>query len=430
MPAFLATGTTMQALVPNLANGFDKYSGATAQDGSFSIPNVPAGSFWLMVPGTNLWTSSSTVDLGYRNWGGCRYEQPSSSGTSLSASVAGLNPWQYYDYFYFAVPNARTGKGALPGVGATSLSFSIPSGNLLLMDAANGDNGYFAQLVTATYANIDFYALQNFAGPLPITITNGSTNSLSVSMQPLPQPNTVRANVRGSAFTALREKMFPGAIDANPGDNFRVDITADRNGPASNGLYLVLASHAFTTDTDAGDVKFANPYPPAWTPYVDYTDMAIQNIRPAGATSSFPYVLRNRVVSADFPTASNPLVPLTGPPLNPTINGASLFNDQVITGTTPTLAWQPPSVGTASGYIIQVNEVVVNNGQTNVQARIWLTTTSTSVVLPPGVLSSGKAYHFVIRSEYRKNLDMSVSPNLETFPEGESELASGIITVQ
>jgi hypothetical protein len=57
-------GDTVQVLAPNSAGAFDTYSATVAQDGTFSIPNVPAGSFWLMTLWTKLWTSSSTINLG------------------------------------------------------------------------------------------------------------------------------------------------------------------------------------------------------------------------------------------------------------------------------------------------------------------------------------------------------------------------------
>ncbi len=423
-------GGTVQILVPNATSGFDTRSGPIAQDGTFSIPNISAGPFWLILPGTRLWTASSTVNLGHRLWGGCRPESPSAPGTALELQVDGLNPWQYGDYLYFAVPNARTGKGALPDIGATSVSSAIPYNNLLLLNASNGDNGYFAQLVNADHGGIGFQALQQFAGPLPITVQDGRVNSFAATLQTVPQTRTIRANISGSAFTALHERMSASAVEANPAFNFRLDISADNASPLSNGLFLVLASHPFTSDTDAGVIDYANPYPSSWTPFVDYYDMVIQYLRPPGAALPFPLVLLNRVITADLPTGSNPITPLIGPALNPEINGASLFNDQVITTTTPTLAWQAPAVGSASGFRINVYELVVTDGNPAVDLRASLYSTSTSIVLPPGVLVPGNAYCLVIASLFRKDLDVSVSPYVETFPEGESDLASGVITVQ
>jgi hypothetical protein len=425
-------GDTVQILVPDSANAFDTYRGTVAQDGTFSIPNIPAGSFWLMTIWTKLWTSGGKIDLGSRYWGGCQQETMSGVGSALQISVNGLNPWQNRDYFYFAVPNERTSAplGIFPAVGATSMSLTIPNGNLLLLNAANGDDAYTAQLVNETYVGIPIQSLQQFSGPTQITVQNGVVNSVSDTLQSEPQTNTVRANVHGSAFTALYPSMARGAVGVNPGDNFRVDITPDSIGPSSNGLFLVLASHAFSSDTDAGNIPFANPYPATWTPFVDYTDLAGQSLLPPGASSPFTLVLGNRVVTAEFPTASNPIAPLIGPALNPQINGIDLFQDQVISGTTPTLSWQPPALGTASIYSIGVQQFVVTNGNPSLQFKEQLYTTNTSVVLPQGLLSSGNSYCFVIESLSRKNLNGSVAPYQETFPEGESDLVSGVITVQ
>lgn len=278
-------GAPVKVLAPAAGGGFDTYSASVGPDGTFSIANVPAGSFWLIAPYTSLWTSRSSINLGRRSWGGCKWEAVSSAGTSLQASVSGLNPWQHYDYFYFTVPNARSGKGSLPSDGDTSLSFTIPSGNLLLMNSANGDNGYFAQLVTSTYGGVEFHSLQLFYGPQPVTVQDGAVNSLTATLQAVPQSNSVRANIHGSAFAALHDSMFPGATTVTPGDGFRIDISVDNISPLSSGSFLVLASQAFTTDQDLGDVWFGNPYPATWTPFLDYYDIASHNLQPSNAST-------------------------------------------------------------------------------------------------------------------------------------------------
>jgi hypothetical protein len=272
--------------------------------------------------------------------------------------------------------------------------------------------------------------MQQFAGPQPITVQNGAVNSVTAALQAVPQSYTFRANIRGSAFTALHDGMSPGAGTTAPGDNLRIDITADSIGPSSNGLFLVLASQAFPTDTDLGDIPFANPYPPSWTPFVDYYDDVVQTLLPPGATSPLQQGLITRVVSADLPTESNPIAPLVGPAVSPLINGASLFTNQTISGSIPTtLTWQPPSVGTASGYLVNVSQISLNSGIPSLKWKWSFYTTTTSAQLPSGILSSGNSYYFMIESLYR-NTDMSISPNLKTFPEGECDLGSGIISVQ
>lgn len=425
-------GNTIHVLVPNSAGGYDTFSSTVAQDGTFSVPNIPAGSFWLMTLWTKLWTSSSNINLGSHYWGGCHSESVSGAGTALQISINGLVPWQPNDYYYFAVPNERSiPPEALPAVGTTSVSENIPSGNVLLYSSTNNDSAYVAQLTTASYAGISFQSLQQFSGPLPVTIQNGGMNLVSTTLQSEPETKSVDANVHGSAFAALYPYMSRGAIAVGtPGDNFRVDITADKIGPSSNGLYLVLASHAFSSDIDAGSIPFANPFPPSWTPFVDYYDTVTQNLTPPGATSPFSMALYNHVVTSQFPTASSPIAPLIGPVANPQINGSSLFNDQVVSGVSPTLSWQPPTLGTAYIYYIQVQQFSVTNGSPSVQLKAQLYSTNTSMALPPGLLSSGNSYCFVIEALSRTNLDGGVAPYMETFPEGESDVVSGVITIQ
>ena len=76
---------------------------------------------------------------------------------------------------------------------------------------------------------------------------------------------------------------------------------------------------------------------------MDYSDFATKNVLPPGATSPYPFVLLNQVVTDQLPTAQ----------------------------------W---AAGMLSG--------------------------STSLVLPPGILSSGNSYGFMIETIFRKNIDI------------------------
>lgn len=190
----------------------------------------------------------------------------------------------------------------------------------------------------------------------------------------------------------------------------------------------MLASQAFSTDQDLGEVWFGNPYPSTWTPFLDYYDFVIHNIQLPNLNTLFPHVLANRVVSAQLPTATSPLQPLVGPPLNPQIDGKDLFQDQTISGTNPVLSWQAPAVGTASAYRIVVYELT-NSLQQPLDYKFAFYVSGTSVQLPPGVLSSGKTYTFLIESVYRET-DVAANPNLETMPEGMADAGTGLITVQ
>jgi hypothetical protein len=162
---------------------------------------------------------------------------------------------------------------------------------------------------------------------------------------------------------------------------------------------------------------------------LDYTDFAVQNLLPPGASSPYPVVLTNRVVTSTFPTASDPIAPLVGPALNPQINGADLLQDQMISSATPTLSWQAPAVGTASLYLIRVYQFVVTNGSPSLQLDGNFFSSTTSVMVPQGLMTSGNSYCFVIESLYRHNIG-GVAPYQETFPEGVADLGSGVITVR
>jgi hypothetical protein len=53
------------ALVPQPDGSFQSLAGTAGANGTFEIPNVPAGYYWLKLgPRDTYWTSSSTFDLG------------------------------------------------------------------------------------------------------------------------------------------------------------------------------------------------------------------------------------------------------------------------------------------------------------------------------------------------------------------------------
>jgi hypothetical protein len=97
-----------------------------------------------------------------------------------------------------------------------------------------------------------------------------------------------------------------------------------------------------------------------------------------------------------------PLQPATGLPRNVKVNGQTAPVDQLTTGvgTTPTITFDPPATGSPTDYLVQVtdlDDVKDANGvvlrRNRLIASLFLTNTTTSVQIPPGVLQAGKHYY-------------------------------------
>jgi len=117
-----------QALVPQSDGSFQTVNGSGNSDGTFSIPDIPGGYFWLLPGHGAYWTSSRTFDFGVDING-----QPPSSGsgaanTSLELNLAGLDPLQTGDQVTFIWDTSLPFYSALStGLPAGATTFSSVS---------------------------------------------------------------------------------------------------------------------------------------------------------------------------------------------------------------------------------------------------------------------------------------------------------------
>jgi hypothetical protein len=104
------------ALVPQLNGSFQTAQGTGNSDGTFSIPGIPGGYYWLKVGIAAYWTSSSTFDLGVdTNTAAPASVTNSTTTTGMQFNLSGLDPLQAGDevaFFWdlwpaFALPLAR-----------------------------------------------------------------------------------------------------------------------------------------------------------------------------------------------------------------------------------------------------------------------------------------------------------------------------------
>lgn len=116
---------SIQALVSDGRGGYTVFSGAGASDGTFSIPNVPVGSYLLRYGNSYLATTASNIDLGHTQYGRANVQYPSQPTTAtFDLSGGGSTPivlpsntqWSAIDDAGTAVitaNNPRSGNGSL-----------------------------------------------------------------------------------------------------------------------------------------------------------------------------------------------------------------------------------------------------------------------------------------------------------------------------
>jgi hypothetical protein len=118
-------------------------------------------------------------------------------------------------------------------------------------------------------------------------------------------------------------------------------------------------------------------------------------------------------------------VPVLGPVLMPTIAGKDLFQPQTAFGPTPTIAWQAPARGAPTEYHVAIIHFSATAAGTMHNVLGSITTTATSVVVPPGILIPGEWYAIGISADTAPNPN---APERRVFPEAFSSIVSALMT--
>lgn len=435
------SATPIQALVPNASGGFDTLTGAGHSDGTFSIPNVPEGYYWLRFGSTYVWTSSSYVDWSNDLFGRADGVYPGTSPTTLSLSLTGLNPWQAQDDLVWDVPAQGTAMALplssaditnAPAAGATALAgFSMNfAGNDIsfpLLDSSKGDQAYLNQLTTRPAGAETYRALAKSFNAPATTMTDGGTSNLSGGFLDVPQAASLRLNWQRSAFAAFAPSVNPAAV---PSGSFFFSYAyplPSSYGLPANAFELLDYTSSGTGDVDLGDLPYGNPFPATWSVAAEtYEAFNLSYLAP-GATTPVTMTRYSYQATTTLPTAAAPVTPLLGPIQAPKINGKDLFSNQLSVGTNPTLSWNPPSVGAPSGYVISCYRLFASGTGSAIQSVGRFRTRTTSIKLPSGVLTAGNTYFFTIAAIRANGVDLSTTPFRTALPYAFTTSMSAIV---
>lgn len=426
------------AVTPDGEGGFTALAGAGSSDGRFSIARVPGGFYWLQTgPQTFVWTSGSTVDIGYDRIGRADTVLPTAP-TFLDLNLTGLNPWQHGDRQQLYAANTDTWLDydwTVLGLGedATTLVEQIPWTTPLL-SAARGDQVQITQLVTTpVLSGFSMQVVKKALGPLDnITQVDGTEMEVQGELQALVADGSVRVRITGSAFAGLETAMNPAAIpdssyfyvDAHPAGTAQGWVGSTPDLVAFDGT-----DSPIRTDVDMGDVAFANPYSTDWGMFFDYTHYVRVEYRAPGAVNSTSTDAYLELQNTTLPTADHPIAPVLGPVSNPMVDGASFFSDQTVLSTTPTLSWGAPTLGSATGYEIEIFSLSAVGADSLLEPAGELLTTATSVQVPPGLLTAGHSYVFRVSAVSEPGKNYNTAPFRHAFPRSVAQALSGVTTV-
>jgi hypothetical protein len=420
------------ANVPNGSGGYTVISGTGTSAGTFTIPNVPSGFYLLQLGSIYLWTRNNVVDADFQR----DFRSTvvgADSDTTLTFDLTHLRSWQSTDSFEVVCSNNVSLDLYSANVGDTTFTGTFPYiGNL--SDGSLGDQYYMFQLMTQTVKGYPFSALGRFIAPPKFTQQQGSDTMINGRLKTIRQTEKFEANVNGAdlAFQALAAN--PNAtltgtsifLSVYPGSMAKGFSTAT---PDLVSYDYVAGVPFITTNGDLGQVRYGNPFPPKkWPLFVSYSYTATTTYTAPGATNSAP--LGSNVVdfTTNLPSATSPITPLVGVAQKPLINGKNFFQDRTGVGTIPLLKWSPPSVGTATFYEVRGFELSNDGlGNTLITLILRVRTASTSLRIPPGRMSTGLGYVFLVRPYYVPGLNFAKTPFMSRPISAWTDVLSGMM---
>jgi len=446
------------AVVPNADGSYTVISGTSTAPGVVTIPNVPAGYYWLATArnltsaiSAALWTSSSTVDLG-RDISGSLIAGTTAQNTTFDFNIGGLDPTSSPSVVAVSTPNFAV----RPAADATAVSGTTTIGGTA--DWSKVDTVFLTQDDPVSLESLNFLAL----GPA-LTLTNpgyvnGATNTVSETLQPSPQ-TSVDLSVPGSQWASLLNgNLGPSAaqiqgswlsVIAEPfitGRNESPDTLAPNVALVTDPLptFGLLGSpldfcldgallglppigeSAILTDQDFGALDYGDPFPSSWTRAVEFCQVASVSLPITGSSiTSFLFPLSFGV--AVPPSSSPSLAPLAEPVQNPTVNGASLFAASTVNTTAIALSWSAPAGAAPAGYRILLYTVTVMPNSVGIGSAGTFGTAQTTVTLPP--LTPGETYVFVITTVADAAANLETSPYRSALPTGSASVISAPVTI-
>ena len=430
------------ALVPQPDGSFQSLSGTAGANGTFEIPNVPSGYYWLRLgPQDTYWTSSSTFDVGRDIFGTtANPTTPTTSTTYMNFSFTSLDPTAgllQFDALEAQLPYlASTNPGSTTSVGEL-----VANGNL---DYSVIKRAFVRQYEPAAFGSMDGYVLGPALTLSNLSLTTGGHNTISGALNPT-VPASIDLSVKGSEWAPLFDHIAPTATSAVGGSFYlsvQPYIAADGpNVSLSTPIDLIWTSGNFsafllipscspnlplTTDVEAGTVQYSDPYPSAWRRIFSVCQTASVAVQvPGGKTQG---ITLTNTQTTSVPTA--PVKPLISAVQNPKINGADLFNAGTINDTAVTLSWDPPAIGTPFGYTVAImSPTTFPDGTVRYVSSTTLSTAKTSITVPPDLLRSGQTYLFVITSLVDGNASMEISPHRSSLPVASAQLVSASVTI-
>jgi hypothetical protein len=449
------------ALVPQADGTIIRLLGVTNPDGTFSIPNVPGGFYWLQLSqAQTYWTSTSSFDAGLDEVGN-PLAQTTQSTTTINYSLTGLDPIQSQDV-YPIQSNARGFElgfigGGLPGTTTLNFGEKVTSN----IDFSSVNTIFFSQMEPLPSGTFSGLALGTSLTLSNVSIIDGGVNNISGTLTRSPQ-SSIPLNIKGSAWadnylnsapatvtpllTGFSVSVQPfvtdriaGGLTNFIGPNLTLLVPSALQAATSllpayvcqetSGPLLQLQSNSMPpvilNDQDFGVTSYGDPYPASWPRVFQICQHATVQLPRPNSTLSDTFLLTNGETTS-LPTA--PIAPLVGPVQNPIINGTNIFQPAPLNTTTVSLTWSAPTGAQPFGYYVTVFQLLtLPTGAMQYASVARFGTAQTSMAVP--LLATGNTYVIQIMAVVDGIANMQTSPFRSRLPIAYSTVLSAPITI-
>lgn len=429
------TGIAIEALVPP---DFEPIAGTTGE-GTFEIEGVPEGPYLLRVDRLYFQTDRDTIDLSYRTLGRAGAPRATMSPTTVVLDVDDLAPWQAGDELQLYSTGGGTAAfhmedralAGAPVEGETSLSgFAYDLVGRTLPDGGAGDRVTVSQLATASDGDHTYRRLVRTFEPAPFSIADGGTANLTGAFTALAESETFAFAWDRPAFDQALREAGPPDLDPLSWGLLVLHTQPEAEPPEfyASSADLVIFEPGWTDDTSA--VTGAWPYAPYPRTWPEMVTARWRTYRLVGLDGTDPAPVYHHA-SVDLPRAQvspgMPIRPLIGPVRRPLVAGRSAGEPIDGVGTTPTLAWDPPSIGEATAYVVTISHLLDAGGTTLIVFVAMIQTRETALTIPPGLLESGETYLFRIQALATPGVDLEATPLAGSLPQGAAEIATSTV---
>lgn len=407
--------TVVEAQVPD-EEGWRVVPGVGHRDGTFEIAGLPEGAVWLRVASRPFgdvfyWTRADHVDFDEEVLGPSDPPRADDNDV-LHVAVDGLAPWQAGDALSWFVPDDVVFDTDLmqlepPSDGATGIASDVDWSGRILAQVAAGDLAYVVQYRTQPLgAGIAVNAPIRAANPT-IAQQPGTTGTITATLVDPPALPYYLAWARDQ-FEAASADVHPLAgastghfwgMSANPSHDGELFIA-----PEYPLAYLADGSIVEGTDAlDLGALAIPNPYPREWITDSYVVTFSAPLPMPDGTPKSIDAAIGTR--RTEFSTKARPATPAITPARSLSIGG----------GLTPTISWQPPAIGSATSYRLQIVKAVEQPPPPYrpgwyIDAELWVPGNVTQIRVPDDVLAEGTTYAIVMRAIAQPGQDIERRP--------------------